>query len=59
MYRGSLIDDLIETVKLAENHVCADAPLYTKKTRANVQAYAMYINEYFRPEGQIQVNEVA
>ena len=56
MYRGTMIDDLIETVKVAEQHM-GDAQSVVKKARANVQAYAMYVNEYVRP--QEQVHEVA
>jgi len=55
MYRGTMIDDLIESVKVAEQHVAetqADV-----KARANVQAYAMYVSEYVRP--QVRVHEVA
>lgn len=55
MYRGTMIDDLIESVKVAEQHVAEEKA--TVKTRANVQAYAMYVNEYVRP--QMQVHEVA
>ena len=55
MYRGSMIDDLIETVKVAEQHMGEAQP--GVKARANVQAYAMYVNEYIRP--QEQVHEVA
>ena len=47
MYKGSIIDDLIQSVVLAEQHlVSAEA----KKSRPNVQAYAMYMYEYYRPE---------
>ena len=56
MYRGTMIDDLVETVKVAEQHI-GEAQGATKKARANVQAYAMYVNEYVRP--QQQVHEVA
>lgn len=56
MYRGTLIDDLIESVKVAELHLGGMEPT-EKKARANVQAYAMYVNEYVRP--QEQMHEVA
>ena len=55
MYRGTMIDDLIESVKVAEQHL-SEAQT-DKKARANVQAYAMYVNEYVRP--QAQIHEVA
>ena len=54
MYRGTMIDDLIESVKVAEQHLSETQA--EKKARANVQAYAMYVNEYVRPA---QVHEVA
>jgi len=50
-----MIDDLIESVKVAEQHLSETQA--DKKARANVQAYAMYVNEYVRP--QQQVHEVA
>jgi hypothetical protein len=49
MYKGSIIDDLIESVVLAEQHL-ASASTGAKKSRPNVQAYAMYMYEYYRPE---------
>lgn len=55
MYRGTMIDDLIESVKVAEQHM-AEAQAAVK-ARANVQAYAMYVNEYVR--AQVQIHEVA
>ena len=48
MYRGTMIDDLIETVKVAEQHMSEAQK--EAKARANVQAYAMYMNEYVRPQ---------
>ncbi|MCU1285341.1 MAG: hypothetical protein JWO13_1691 [Acidobacteriales bacterium] len=48
MYKGSVIDDLIQSVVQAEQHIeSADS---IKKSRPNVQAYAMYMYEYYRPE---------
>ena len=55
MYRGTVIDDLIESVKVAEQQT-NEAQL-SVKARANVQAYAMYVNEYVRP--QQPMHEVA
>ena len=55
MYRGTVIDDLIESVKVAEQHT--NETQANTKARANVQAYAMYVNEYVRP--QQQMHEVA
>ncbi len=55
MYRGTVIDDLIESVKVAEQHTAEEKT--AAKTRANVQAYAMYVNEYVRT--QMRVHEVA
>ena len=55
MYRGTVIDDLIESVKVAEQHTTDGQA--TAKARANVQAYAMYMNEYVRP--QQPMHEVA
>ena len=55
MYRGTMIDDLIESVKVAEQHLAEETAAV--KTRANVQAYAMYVNEYVRP--QVRAHEVA
>jgi hypothetical protein len=57
MYRGSVIDDLIETVKVAEQHLDTAQGSQLKKARANVQAYATYMNDYVRPVAQI--HEVA
>ena len=57
MYRGTVIDDLIETVKVAEQHDCEARSTVASKARANVQAYAMYVNEYVRP--QAKMHEVA
>jgi hypothetical protein len=57
MYRGTVIDDLIESVKVAEQQLNVAQPASATKARANVQAYAMYVNEYVRP--QQQVHEVA
>lgn len=57
MYRGSVIDDLIETVKVAEQHLDAASGTQLKKARANVQAYATYMNDYVRPA--VQIHEVA
>ena len=56
MYRGTVIDDLIETVKVAEQHT-DETQSFAKKARANVQAYAMYMYEYVRPE--VKIHEVA
>ena len=56
MYRGTVIDDLIESVKVAEQQLSAQ-PASATKARANVQAYAMYVNEYVRP--QQTMHEVA
>jgi hypothetical protein len=50
-----MIDDLIESVKVAEQHIAEESASVT--ARANVQAYAMYVNEYVRP--QARVHEVA
>ena len=50
MYKGSIIDDLIESVVLAEQHLAQSASTSAKKSRPNVQAYAMYMYEYYRPE---------
>ena len=57
MYRGTVIDDLIETVKVAEQHDSEAQSATAVKARANVQAYAMYVNEYVRPHSQM--HEVA
>ena len=47
MYKGSIIDDLIQSVVLAEQQL---ASAQAKKSRPNVQAYAMYMYGYYRPE---------
>ena len=49
MYKGSVIDDLIQSVVMAEQHI-ESAGAGMKKSRPNVQAYAMYMYEYYRPE---------
>ena len=59
MYKGSVIDDLIQSVQLAEQHVSQTAAAGAKKSRANVQAYAMYMYEYYRPETFPEAFEVA
>jgi hypothetical protein len=50
MYKGSIIDDLIESVRVAEQHFAESASAGAKKSRPNVQAYAMYMYGYYRPE---------
>jgi hypothetical protein len=59
MYKGSVIDDLIDSVVLAEQHLVQSASAGVKKTRPNVQAYAMYMYEYYRPEVSTGAFEVA
>jgi hypothetical protein len=48
MYKGSVIDDLIQSVIMAEQHTAES--ISAKQSRTNVQAYAMYTYEYYRPE---------
>jgi hypothetical protein len=57
MYKGSVIDDLIQSVVMAEQHT-ADT-VSAKKSRPNAEAYAMYTYEYYRPATFPEAFEVA